>query len=104
MEYLPNLCFAGFNSKRRKIQQERREKQQLQQCMSRLKFVCRDNLLSNYQRNHVATTFLVSQHHNLIVDNRARLLQKTVGCGREWEKHMEVSWEQDSLCCDIMLN
>ena len=26
MEYLPHLCFAGFNSKRRKLEQERREK------------------------------------------------------------------------------
>ena len=26
MEYSPTLCFAGFNSKRRKFQQERREK------------------------------------------------------------------------------
>ena len=63
------LCFAGVNSKMRDFQQERREKEQLQQSMLRLKFVCRDKLLSNYQRNSVTITFPVLQHHNLIVDN-----------------------------------
>ena len=35
MDYSLTLCFAGFNSKMRKIQKERREKEQLQQSMSR---------------------------------------------------------------------
>ena len=35
MEYSPTLCFAGFSSKKRKFQQERREKEQLQQPMLR---------------------------------------------------------------------
>ena len=69
MENLQTLCFAGVNSKRRDFQQERREKEERQQSMSRLKFVCRDKIPSNYQRNRVVTTFPMSQHHNMIVDN-----------------------------------
>ena len=69
MEYLQTLCFARVNSKRIDFKQEKREKEQLQQSMSQLKFVCRDKLPSNYQRNRVAITFPVSQQHNLIVDN-----------------------------------
>ena len=68
MEYLSNLCFVGFYSKRRKFQQERREKEQLQQSMSRLKFVCHDKLPSKWLRNRVATIFSMSQHKSLNVD------------------------------------
>ena len=42
MEYLKTLCFAEVNSKRRDFQQERREKQELQQPLSRQSSVCRD--------------------------------------------------------------
>ena len=52
MDYSPTLCFASFNSKRRKFQQERREKEQFQQSMSRqtskqmAKEICHDNISS----------------------------------------------------------
>ena len=62
MEYLQTLCFAGVNSKRRDLQQEKREKQQLQQSLSRQSSVCCDKRLSKWLEKCVATIFFVSQH------------------------------------------
>ena len=47
MDYSLTLCFAGFNLKRRKFEQEIREKEQLQKSMSRQSSVCRDNVQAN---------------------------------------------------------
>ena len=67
MDYSPTWCFTGFNSKKRKFQQERREKEQLQQSMSRQSSVCRDKRPSKWLRKSVSTIFLMSQHkgHNI---------------------------------------
>ena len=68
MDYSPTLCFAGFNSKMRKIQQERREKEQLHQSMSRQSFVCRDKRLNEWLRKTVTTIFLLSQNKGLNIE------------------------------------
>ena len=68
MDYSPTLCFAGFNSKRRKFQQERREKEQLQQFMSRQSSVCHDKRLSKWLRKSVMTIFPLSQHKVLNIE------------------------------------
>ena len=68
MDYSPTLCFAGFNSKERKIQQERREKEQLQQSMSRQSFVCRDKRPSEWLRKNVTTVILLLQHKGLSIE------------------------------------
>ena len=68
MDYSPTLCSAGFNSKRRKIHQETREKKQLQQSMSRQSFMCRDKCPSKMLRKNVTTVFLLSQHKELSIE------------------------------------
>ena len=68
MDYSPIVCFAGFNSKRRKIQQERREKEQFQQSMSQQRFMCRDKCPSEMLRKNVTTVFLLSQHKGLSIE------------------------------------
>ena len=68
MEYSPTLCFAGLNSKRRKFQQERREKTQLQQSMSRQSFLCHDKCPSKWLRKSVTTIFRMSQHKGLNIE------------------------------------
>ena len=68
MHYSPTLCFAGFNSIRRKFQQERREKEQLQQSMSRQSSVCRDKRPSKWLRKSVMTISLMSQHKGLNIE------------------------------------
>ena len=65
-----NFCVLQLLIQKGEISSKKEEQNNiLQYSMSRLKFVCHDKLPSNYQRNHVVTTFPVSQHHNLIVDN-----------------------------------
>ena len=61
MEYLQNLCFAGVNSKRGDFQQERREKQQLQQSLSQQSLVCHDKRLRE-MASYVVITFSMLQH------------------------------------------
>ena len=68
MDYSPTLYFVGFNSKRRKIQQERRKKEQLQQLMSRQSFVCRDKRPSEWLRKNVTIVFLLLQHKGLSIE------------------------------------
>ena len=68
MYYSPTFCFVGFNSKRRKIQQERRKKEELQQFMSRQSFVCRDKCPSEMLRKNVTAIFLLSQHKGLSIE------------------------------------
>ena len=68
MDYSPTLCFASFNSKRRKCQQEKREKEQLQQSMSRQSSVCREKRPSKWLRKSVTTIFLLSQHKGLNIE------------------------------------
>ena len=68
MDYLPTLCFTSFNSKMRKFQQERREKEQLQQSMSRRSFVCRDKRPSEWLRKNVTTVFLLPQQKGLNIE------------------------------------
>ena len=70
MDYSPTLCFAGFNSKRRKFQQERREKEKLQQFMSRQSSVYRDKRPSKWLRESDMTIFLLSQHKGLNIEER----------------------------------
>ena len=65
MDYSPTLCFLGFNSKRKKAQQEKREKEQLQQSMSRQSFACRDKRPSKWLRKSIMIIFLMSQHKGL---------------------------------------
>ena len=60
MDYSPTLCFASFNSKRRKIQQEKREKEQLQQSMSRQSFVCRDKRPSKWHIKYPVATLIIA--------------------------------------------
>ena len=65
MDYSLTLCFASFNLKRRKFKQERREKEQLQQSMSRQSSMCCDKRSSKWLRKYVTTIFLMSQHKGL---------------------------------------
>ena len=122
MDYSPTLCFAGFNSKRRKFQQERKEKNN---CSS----LCRDRVMC------VATEFCVSRqtskqmakeicHDNISsvakqrteYRRRAMSRQKIACRDRTWEecnKSVETkivdvatrfaSWMSTPrrICCDI---
>ena len=69
MDYSPTLCFAGFNSKRRKFQQERREKEQLQQSLLRKSPVCCNKRPSKWLRKSVTTIFPLSQHKGLNIED-----------------------------------
>ena len=62
MEYLQTLCFAGVNSKRKDIQQERKEKIAIAAVSVMTDFLGRDKRLSKWLENCVATIFSVSQH------------------------------------------
>ena len=68
MDYSLTLCFEGFNAKRIKFQQERKEKKQLQQSMSRQNSVYRDKRQSKWLRKSVTTIFLLSQHEGLTIE------------------------------------
>ena len=65
MNYSLTLRFTGFYSKMRKFQQKRKEKEQLQQSISRQSSVCRDKRPSKWLRKSVTTIFLMSQHKGL---------------------------------------
>ena len=116
MDYSPTLCFAGFNSKRRKIQQERREKEQLQQSMSRQSFVCRDKCPSEMLRKNVTTVFLLLQHKGVSIEEelchdtrnmkKAEILsQQGILCrDKKLKSNTRRLLLHISLCCDIMKN
>ena len=72
MDYSPTLCFVGFNSKRRKFKQERREKEQLQQSMSGQSSVCHDKRPRKWLRKYVTTIFLLLQHKGLNIEEELR--------------------------------
>ena len=69
MDYSPTLCFVGFNSKMRKSQQERREKEQLHQSMLRQSSMCHEKGPSKWLRKSVTTIFLLSQHKGLNIED-----------------------------------
>ena len=69
MDYSPTLCFAGFISKRRKYQQEIREKEQLQQSLSRQSSVCCDKRPSKWLRKPVTTICPLSQQKGLSIED-----------------------------------
>ena len=69
MDYSPTLCFVGFNSKRRKFQQEIKEKEQLQQFMLRHSSECRNKRLRKWLRKSVTTIFPLSQHKGLNIED-----------------------------------
>ena len=62
MNYLQTLCFVGVNSKMRDFKQERKEKQQLQQSLSRQSSLGHDKRLRKWLENCVEIIFSVSQH------------------------------------------
>ena len=114
MDYSPTLCSAGFNSKRRKIQQEKIEKEQLQQSMSRQSFVCRYKCPSEILRKNVTTLFLLSQHKGLSIEeelcretrNRKKaeiLSQQGILChDKKLKSNTGRLLQHISLCCNIM--
>ena len=53
----------------RKFQQERREKEELQQSMSRQSSVCRDKRPSKWLRKSVTIIFILSQHKGLNIED-----------------------------------
>ena len=72
MNYSPTLCFTSFNLKRRKIEQERREKEKLRKSMSLQSSMCRDKRSSKWLRKSVTTIFLLSQHKGLNIEELCR--------------------------------
>ena len=69
MDYSPTLCFVGFNSKMRKSQQERREKEKLHQFMLRQSSMCREKGPSKWLWKFVTIIFLLSQHKGLNIED-----------------------------------
>ena len=109
MDYSLNLCFVGFNSKRRKIQQERRNKEQLQQSMSRHSFVCRDKRPSKWLKKNLKTVFLLSQHKGLNLEEElCREKRQLVMTEHEKKvtsqlRQREIMLRQGFFCSDIDL-
>ena len=104
MNYSPTLCFVGFNSKRRKIQQERREKEQLQHFMSQQSFVCHNKLPSEWLRKNVTTIFLLSQHKELSIkeelcrDKRQRVMTEHEKNVTNQLRQRKIMLRQGFLC------
>ena len=104
MDYSPTSCFVSFNSKMRKIQQERREKEQLQQSMSQQSFVCHNKRLSEWLRKNVMTIFLLSQHKGLDIEEKlCRNKRQRVATEHEKKvtsqlRQREIMLQQGFLC------
>ena len=77
MDYSSTSCFVGFSSKRRKFQQEKREKEQLQQPMLQQSSVCCDKRSMQMAKEicHVNIFSVATQRTDY--RRRAMLRQKT---------------------------
>ena len=82
MDYSLALCFAGFYSKGRKFQQEKREKEQYQQSLSRQSSMCHEKRPTKWVRKSVTKIFSMSQHKGMNIgeelcrDKRQRVATK----------------------------